>query len=94
MNGATILMDPTNESAPPQRTVRPRPASLQGLTVGLLDIAKARGDVFLDRLEQLSSQQGLQVKRYRKPTNTKPAPLDLKQTIAAQCQVVVEALSD
>ena len=94
MNDASILMDPTGESAPAQRTVRQRPANLQGLTIGLLDIAKPRGDVFIDRLEQLFSQQGLEVKRYRKPTNTKPAPVELKQKIAAQCQVVVEALSD
>jgi len=28
----------------------PRPQSLDGLTIGILDIAKSRGDVFLHRL--------------------------------------------
>ena len=32
------------------RELARRPVSLDGLTIGLLDIAKARGDVFLDRI--------------------------------------------
>jgi len=72
----------------------PRPESVRGLTVGLLDIAKARGDVFLDRLERRLSDHGAVVKRYRKPTFTKPAPVDLRQQIAVECGAVVEALAD
>ena len=51
-----------------------RPVSLDGLTIGLLDISKARGNVFLDRLETLLNERGLQTLRFRKPTFTKPAP--------------------
>jgi hypothetical protein len=90
----TILLDPTNERSPVVRDASPRPPSLEGRTVGLLDISKPRGDVFLDRLEELLSARGLAVLRYRKPTFAKPAPADLRQEIAARCEAVVEALAD
>ena len=67
---------------------------LEGLTLGLLDISKARGDVFLNRLELRFSEQGALVRRYKKPTFTKPAPPDLRRQIAEECAAVVEALAD
>ena len=89
-----ILYDPSGEFAPLARLPLAKPASLAGLTIGLLDISKARGDVFLDRLDALLSAQGLTVKRYKKPTFTRPAPLALLQDIASSCQVVIEGLAD
>jgi len=62
--------------------------------VGLLDISKARGDIFLDRLESKLVESGVTVKRYTKPTFTRVAPVDLKQLISTQCDVVIEALAD
>jgi len=88
------LLDPTSESAPVTRTLNPRPSSLDGLTVGLLDISKARGDVLLDRLAQRLAADGVTVRRYAKPTFAKPAPIDLRHEIATQCEVVIEALAD
>ena len=88
------LLDPTSESAPVTRALNPRPASLEGLTVGLLDISKARGDVLLDRLEQRLLADGVTVRRYAKPTFSKPAPIDLRHEISTQCEVVIEALAD
>jgi hypothetical protein len=89
-----VVLDPTGERTPIHREVSARPASLDGLTVGLLDISKPRGDVFLDKVEELLSGKGLQVRRYRKPTFTKPAPPDLRYQISQECQVVIEALAD
>lgn len=91
---ARVLLDPTAERAPAERQVTTRPASLDGLTVGLLDISKARGDVFLDRLDALLQADGVRTVRYRKPTFAKPAPVDLRHEIATQCEVVIEALAD
>ena len=71
-----------------------RPASLDGKTVGLLDISKARGDVFLDRLHEQLASGGLRVERFTKPTFTKVAPIDLRHEISKQCDVVIEALAD
>ena len=92
--GVLEILDPTDESAPDARTAIERPASLEGLRVGLLDISKPRGDVFLDRLEELFAGRGVAVRRYAKPTFTKPMPPDLRREITTQCDVVIEALAD
>ena len=94
MTEAAILLDPTAERAPAARARLARPASLEGLTVGLLDISKARGNVFLDRVAELLAAQGVTVNRYRKPTFTRPAPTALRQQIAAENQLVIEGLAD
>jgi hypothetical protein len=93
MNTRTIL-DPTGERAVAERARLARPTSVSGLTVGLLDISKPRGNVFLDRIEQRLTAIGANVKRYRKPTFAKPAPVDLRHEIATECHVVIEALAD
>ena len=61
---------------------------------GLLDINKARGDVFLDRIEELLRERGHAVKRYAKSRFSILAPTELKQKIAAECDIVIEALAD
>ncbi len=90
----TVILDPTNERRLTTRQLVARPKSLAGLTVGLLDISKARGDVFLDHLEKRLIDIGARVKRFQKPTFTKPAPVDLRHEIATTCNVVIEALAD
>lgn len=90
----TVVLDPTAERS---SAGRPRAARLDGVagrTVGLLDISKPRGNVFLDRLEGHLTRAGATVVRYRKPTFTKPAPADLRGEIAVQCDAVIEALAD
>jgi hypothetical protein len=94
MTGTTVVLDPTNETRPAVRRVLDRPADVKGLTVGLLDISKPRGNVFLDRIEEKLTARGATVVRYSKPTFTKPAPVDLRHEIATHCNVVIEALAD
>jgi hypothetical protein len=89
-----VLLDPTSERVPATRRLVRRPTSIDGLTVGLLDISKPRGNVFLDRLEQLLQARGARVQRFQKPTYTKPAPVDLRHQISISCDVVIEALAD
>ncbi len=89
-----VVLDPTSERRPAIRSRLPRPKTLKGLKVGLLDISKMKGDVFLDRLAELVRERGAEVLRFKKPTFTKPAPIDLRQEIAVQCDAVVEALAD
>ena len=88
------ILDPTGEQTVAERARLARPRSLDGVTVGLLDISKPRGNVFLDRIEQRLTDLGANVRRYQKPTFTKPAPVDLRHEIATECQVVIEALAD
>ena len=94
MSTRRVMLDPTSEQQPARRQLLPRPESLAGLTVGLLDISKPRGDVFLDKLDELLSEKGIAVKRYSKPTFTRVAPVDLKQRIAEEVDVIVEGLAD
>ena len=89
-----VVLDPTGERTVATRSLLPRPTSLDGAVVGLLDISKPRGDVFLDRIEDLLAGRGVEVLRFRKPTFTKPAPVDLRHEIATRCDLVIEALAD
>ncbi|MBI4932277.1 MAG: hypothetical protein HY828_00250 [Actinobacteria bacterium] len=89
-----LLLDPTGERRVSHRERLARPTSLHGQVIGLLDISKPRGDVFLDRLETLLQDAGAKVLRFKKPTFTKPAPVDLRHEIATQCTLVIEALAD
>jgi hypothetical protein len=90
----TTLLDPTGERHAVDRPGAARLASLAGQTIALLDISKPRGDVFLDRLAGLIEARGATVRRYTKPTFTKPAPADLRRQIAQDCNAVIEALAD
>ena len=93
-DGTRIYLDPTSERATITRTLADRPPTLEGKVVGLLDIRKPRGNVFLDRLEDLLNQRGLRTVRFSKPTFAKVAPVDLRHEISTKCDVVVEALAD
>jgi hypothetical protein len=90
----TVLLDPTSERSPTLRPRLPRPDTLDGLTVGILDIAKPRGDVFLKRLGERIAERGIAVRHYAKPTNARPAPVPLQQQIATEVNLVIEGLSD
>ena len=94
MNVTTTLLDPTAETSPTRRERLAPPASLDGLTIGVLDIGKGRADMFSKYTAELLRQRGYTVKEYAKPTNTRTAPVELAQTIATECDVVVETLSD
>ena len=89
---ALTILDPTAE-----RDAAGRPLAARGespRTVALLDIRKPRGDVFLDEVEVLLRERGIEVLREAKPTFTKPAPADLRRDIAQRCDAVIEALAD
>jgi hypothetical protein len=90
----TRLLDPTAESTPEKRERRERLATLEGATIGLLDINKPRGNEFLDRLEERLAARGYKVERFRKPRFSAIAPTELKQEVAARCTAVIEALAD
>jgi hypothetical protein len=94
VTNATVLLDPTAETTP---TIRPRiarPPALDGLRVGLLDIAKMRGDEFLDRIDERLTAMGFPVKRYRKNVFMERASHELLQRIRSECDVVIEGLAD
>jgi hypothetical protein len=96
MNDATnlVVLDPTAGRGAEQIPAAARIEEVAGKTIGLLDISKPRGNVFLDRLAEMLTERGATVARYSKPTFAKPAPVDLRHEIADRCDAVIEALAD
>jgi len=89
------FLDPTDSVAVPRRTAR-RLDSLEGKTITLLDISKAKGNHLLDRVEELLRERvhpGAIVRK-KKPTFARPAPEDLRQEILKNSDAVIEALAD
>lgn len=90
-----IILDPTNETVPVSRQITPRTGQVSGV-IGLMDIRKPRGDVLLDELDRLISSRmpDVEIRRYAKPTFTKPCPDDLRAQMKAECDFVIEGLAD
>jgi hypothetical protein len=88
-------LDPTASVAVPRKTA-PRPSSLDGKIVTLLDISKAKGDHLLERIEELLRERARPkaIVRKRKPTFARPAPDDLRREIVGATDVLIEALAD
>ena len=88
-------LDPTASVAVPRKTA-PRPSSLDGKVITLLDISKAKGDHLLDRLEELLRERAKPkaIVRKKKPTFARPAPEPLREEIARDTDVLIEALAD
>lgn len=91
-----LLLDPTSQAERSSIDFAPRLETLTGKTIGLLDINKAKGEFFLDRLEQvLCEQYGVkEVLRRRKVTPGRTVPVDVKKELEEKCDAVIEALSD
>lgn len=94
MTSESTLLDPTAELKPSERQILPRLTSLEGATVGLLDISKPRGKEFLDEIEKHLLQLGAKVNRYVKPTFARVAPTELSQKISVECDAMIEGLAD
>ena len=88
------LLDPTGEREAVSLPRMARPMSLDGLTVGVLDISKVRGAVFVEEVATLLEGRGIAVKRYRKPTVARTAPKEIEKAIVEEVDVVVEGLAD
>jgi hypothetical protein len=88
-------LDPTDSVAVPRKTA-PRPSTLDGKVITLLDISKAKGDHLLDRLEELLRERARPkaIVRKKKPTFARPAPESLREEIARDTDVLIEALAD
>lgn len=88
------LHDPTSERAPVDRARVSPSLALDQATIALLDLGKIRSDDFLDTIEVAMHERGLKTLRFAKPTNAKPAPIEIIDAIVAEADVVVEALAD
>lgn len=90
-----LLVDPQGQVVTPEVDA-PRPESLAGLTLGLLDNTKWNAGALLAMVaEEIGKEAPLkEVRVYRKPTWGQPISEDLRRTIAEECQAVVTASGD
>lgn len=90
------IYDPTLEAAQARMAYAPRPASLQGLTIGLVDNTKVNSDQLLLRiagiLERDHGARGHLIRR--KKNAAVPAHAELIAEYKAGCQVVVAGIGD
>jgi hypothetical protein len=91
----TVLVNPLDESHPRTVPAPPRLDTLRGKTVGLLDISKPGGSIFLDRIQRLLEERhGVRrVLRERKPTFARPAADGVLDKLRS-ADAVIEALAD
>ena len=89
------LIDPRDERRPEDARPADRLRSLAGRVVGLIDISKPGGSVFLDRLaDRLQRETGVaRITRAVKPTFSKLAPQALLDDMR-DAEAVVLALAD
>ena len=90
------LYDPTATPKQAAAALAARLPDLRGKTVGLLDISKAKGNFFLDRVEEMLTAQfqPQAIIRRMKPTFARPAPEDIRRELAQKCDFLIEALAD
>ncbi|MGO9057248.1 MAG: hypothetical protein ACLQU2_07645 [Candidatus Binataceae bacterium] len=92
---ADDILDPTGFDSQPQKAMAPRLSTLQGKTIGLLDIGFPNGNVFLDRVEEvLKTRYGVsEVIRKAKPSPARPAKPEVRKELIDDCDAIVEGVS-
>jgi hypothetical protein len=91
------LLDPTGDSGrDTNTTLAPRPQSLKGLTVGLLDNAKPNGQVILRAVgRELQERYGVrEIRMFRKGYFGTPVEESVVQQMLHNCDFAVAAIGD
>jgi hypothetical protein len=91
-----MLLDPTGQASAQKVTLAPRPVSLRGCRLGLLDNTKPNARRLLDEVGALlAAEFGVaSVVRRSKPTMSLPGPDTLLDEMARECDAVVVAVGD
>jgi hypothetical protein len=87
-------VSPIDDRAQEPVAFAPRPVDLAGRRVALLDITKARGAEFLDRVEEHLHAHGAQTFRVAKEIFSRPASTEVIEQIAIHGDLAVEGLAD
>jgi hypothetical protein len=90
------VFDPTEGTAATSFTVAPRPGSLAGASLALLDNGKPNSDRFLAALGPLLAEAlgGADFFVLRKPASGGPAPAALLDDLARRARAVVTGVGD
>lgn len=96
MTATELLLDPTGaDERTDDATLAPRPVSLRGVTVGLLDNTKANATALLNVIaEQLRLHGVGECRMYTKDYFGTPVKDELLAQVVAECDVVVTAVGD
>ncbi len=90
------ILDPVGPSTAATRTLAPRPATLQGAVIGVLDNSKPNARVLLEGVARaLAAKLGAaEVRTWRKPGASIGATRAVLDEISAACGAVLTASAD
>jgi hypothetical protein len=90
------ILDPVGSTSAASRTLSPRPGSLEGGVIGVLDNSKPNARVLLEGVARaLARKMGARdVRVWRKPGASIGATTAVLDEIAAQCGAVLTASAD
>jgi hypothetical protein len=93
--GFTVF-DPTDGPVAKAFTPAPRPASLAGKVIGILDNGKTKSDLLLREIQNLlCSEAGVaDVVMLRKPSAYRPAPDEQLDDLARRADAVIAGIGD
>lgn len=96
MMSAMEILDPVGSTAAASRTLAPRPATLAGAVIGVLDNSKPNARVLLEGVARALAQKvgARDVKIWGKPGASIGATTAVLDEIAAQCGAVLTASAD
>ena len=92
----TELLDPTTEAAAQPITYVPRPGSLQGKRVGLIENTKYNSDRLLQKIGNLLIHEhgAASAKMWRTRNSSVPAHTEIVEEVRKTCDVVVAGVGD
>lgn len=95
-NLTTTVLNPAAEGKIVSQKLAPRLSGLKGATVGLIDNHKRNADVYLEELAGLLKEKfGVaRVINYKKDSQSIPAPGEVLDDLASQCQAIIHAVAD
>jgi hypothetical protein len=98
MNKKSMLqvLDPRVQPIPQHAIIAPRPASLDGLSIGLLANGKQNSEELLEMVQEVLADRyefsGVITKN--KGNASRPCPEDLLDELAERCDIVVTSTGD
>ena len=96
MISAMDILDPIGDTSAAVRTLAPRPGSLEGAVIGVLDNSKPNARVLLEGVARAVADKlgAREVRVWRKPGASIGATTTVLDEIAAQCGAVLTASAD
>ena len=93
---AVQILDPTTEVNPRRIAYAPRPGTLEGLTIGLIDNTKHNSDAILLRIANiLEEKHGAKAHLIKRKKSSGAAPhAEIVEEYKASCDIIVAGVGD